>query len=161
MAKLTVIGIGNILMSDEGVGVRLVEKLRDLATWPNQIEFVDGGAGGLNLLNIIEGADRLIVFDAADMRLPPGQFRVISPDQVTEPSPDHYVSMHDVPLMETLSLCERFSHCPEPIRIMAIQPETIDFGRQLSDRLGDAFPGLLDAAGDLVRREAAEAGIEM
>jgi len=159
MAKLTVIGIGNILMSDEGVGVRLLEAVRDSRAWPDQVEFVDGGAGGLRLLNVIEQAERLTVFDAADMGLSPGQFRVISPDQIAEQSAEHFVSMHDVPFLETLRLCERFTRCPEILQVMAIQPATIEFGRELSRQLADAFEGLVEAARELVRRMACDAGL--
>ena len=81
MSHLTVLGIGNILMRDEGVGVRLMEAVRDARPWPGEVEFIDGGVGGLNLLNIIEEAARLVVFDAADMGLPPGQAWVIAPSR--------------------------------------------------------------------------------
>jgi hydrogenase maturation protease len=147
--SLTILGIGNILMRDEGVGVHLMEAVRDARPWPGEVEFIDGGVGGLNLLNIIEEAQRLIVFDAADMGLPPGQARVIAPEQVMDEDATGRLSMHEVPFIETLRLCEQFSRRP-PTTILAIQPAVIDRGRELSEGILAAFDGLKRQAIELV-----------
>ena len=149
MESLTILGIGNILMRDEGVGVRLMEAVRDARTWPGEVEFIDGGVGGLNLLNIIEEAARLIVFDAADMGLPPGQARVIAPEQVMDEDATGRLSMHEAPFIETLRLCEQFSRRP-PTTILAIQPAVIERGRELSEPILAAFDGLKRQAIELV-----------
>ena len=155
MAQLTVLGIGNILMRDEGVGVHLLPAVRDARPWPADVEFIDGGAGGLNLLNVIEEASRMVVFDAADLRLPPGECRVISPEQVCADTAGR-MTMHDMPFLETLQLCGQFSRRPAVVRILAIQPKVVDHGRTLSDELTAAMPALLRAAVELVEREVAE-----
>ena len=153
MAKLTVLGIGNILLRDEGVGVRLMEAVRDARDWPADVEFVDGGVGGLNLLHIIEEAGRLVVFDAAEMGLPPGQARVIVPEQVADDDATGRLSMHEVPFIETLRLCERFSRRP-PTTILAIQPAIVEHGRELSEQIIAAFEDLKRQATELI-----EAGV--
>lgn len=150
MAELTVLGIGNILMRDEGVGVRLLEAVQAARQWDESVEFIDGGAGGLNLLNVIERARRLVIFDAAEMQLLPGEFRVISPGQVAGDAPEHRISMHDVPVTETLELCRQFLHAPDDVRIFAVQPETVDFGRELSEPIRAAFHKLTFAAAEVV-----------
>ncbi len=152
MAKLTVLGIGNILMRDEGIGALLAEAVKIAHDWPKDVEFVDGGAGGLNLLNIIESADRLIVFDAAEMQLHPGGYRIISPQQLPAELPQHRVSMHDVPFLETLNLCENFAKRPEDVTIMAIQPGNIEFGRELSQELSSSFGKLVEVAIGLINK---------
>jgi hydrogenase maturation protease len=149
MATLTVLGIGNILMRDEGVGVRLMEAVRDAREWPCDVEFIDGGVGGLNLLNIIEEAHRLIVFDAADMGLPPGEARVIAPEQVMDEDAAGRLSMHEVPFIETLRLCERFFRRP-PTTILAIQPAAVEHGRELSGQIIATFDKLKQRGIDLV-----------
>jgi len=159
--ELTVLGIGNILMSDEGVGVRLMEAVRDGRRWPSGVEFIDGGAGGLGLLNVIESARRLVVFDAAEMQLPPGQCRVITPEQISDEPADHSASMHDVPFMETVGLCKQFGRSPELIRLLVVQPQTIQFGRQLSEVIRGLFTSLVSKADELVRQTAAEAGLRL
>ena len=149
MAKLTVLGIGNVLMGDEGVGVRVLAAVREARVWPEGVEFVDGGAGGMNLLNVIEAAERLVVFDAAEMHLPPGEFRVIAPEQVSADT-EGRMSMHDVPFLETLDLCERFGRRPERVAILAIQPKVVDYGRELSDELAAALEGIVAAGVALI-----------
>jgi len=150
VSSLTVLGLGNVLMSDEGVGVRLMEAVRDAHDWPADVEFIDGGAGGLNLLGVIERAERLLVFDAAEMHLAPGEHRVVTPDQLTDDAPVHRLSMHDVSFTETLRLCGQFLSRPDDVTILAIQPKTVDFGRELSPELTAAMPRLADAACELV-----------
>ena len=150
MASLTVLGIGNILMQDDGVGVRVMEAVRDARDWPDDVEFIDGGAGGLNLLNIIESAEHLVVFDSAEMNLPAGEHRIIHPRQVAEHSPAHRVSLHDVPFIETLRLCETFSQAPDDIVLLAIQPDVVDFGRELTPALSAALGGLTAAGVALI-----------
>lgn len=156
MARLTVLGLGNILMQDEGVGVRVMEAVRDGRRWPADIEFIDGGAGGMNLLNLIEQSASLVVFDAADMQLPPGQHRVITPEQVQREDLAGRVSLHRVPFLETLELCRQFLASPREVRILAIQPELIDYGRQLSATLTDAMPDLAAAGTALVESSLKE-----
>jgi len=154
MAKLTVLGIGNILMRDDGVGVRVMEAVRAARDWPNTIEFIDGGAGGMNLINVLEDADRLVVFDSADMKLPAGQCRVIAPRQVCDAPGEHRATMHDMPFIETLALVGRFLHRPEDVRILAIQPAVVDFGRELTEELKAAMPAIVRAGVELVAAAA-------
>jgi hydrogenase maturation protease len=158
MPNITVLGLGNILMRDEGVGVRLLEAVRDCRPWPAEVEFIDGGAGGLNLLNIIEESQRLVVFDAADMGLPPGEFRIITPEQLAADSTEHRLSMHDVSFMETLDLCGQFFRKPEVVKILAIQPGSIDHGRMLSGDMLAAMPQLIVAGARLVSEVVAAPG---
>jgi hydrogenase maturation protease len=156
MAKLTVLGLGNILMSDEGVGVRLVEAVRDARSWPADVEFIDGGVGGLGLMTAIEEANRLVVFDAAEMHLAPGESRVVTPGQLAAPDASARLSLHDVSFTETLRLCESFSRLPAVVRILAIQPKTVAFGRELSPDLRAAMPRLIQEGVELVERTAAD-----
>ena len=154
MARLTVLGIGNILMRDEGVGVRVMEAVRDSRHWPGDIEFIDGGAGGLNLLNVLEAAERLVVFDSAEMKLPAGEFRIVTPQQVRDEPAEHRVTLHDMPFIETLTLVGRFFHRPDDVRILAIQPAVVDYGRELSDELKAAMPAIVRAGAELVAAAA-------
>lgn len=148
MQTLTVLGIGNLLMRDDAIGVRLMEALRDSRPWGPDLLFVDGGAGGLNLLNVIEESPRLLVFDAADMRLAPGEFRVIAPDQVRSDSAGR-LSLHDCPFIETWSLARQFLHAPETT-LFAVQPALVERGVGLTAELSSVFDSLLAAATNLV-----------
>jgi hydrogenase maturation protease len=82
MARTLVLGLGNILMRDEGVGVRVVERLLEDCEFPPEVEVLDGGTLGLGLLPWVEEADRLLVIDAVDMGLEPGSTARLEGDEV-------------------------------------------------------------------------------
>ena len=67
-----VLGLGNMLMADDGVGLAALARLRDEWCLPHHVELVDGGTWGMNLLHIVEGADRLLIFDAISQGGAPG-----------------------------------------------------------------------------------------
>jgi hydrogenase maturation protease len=152
MAKLTVLGIGNVLMRDDGVGVRLLEAVRQGKAWPKEVEFIDGGAGGLKLMGVIESAEHLLVFDAADMQLPAGSYRTVSAEQLADQAAGR-ISLHDVPFVETLTLCRQFSTAPADVTILAIQPAQVDHGKGLSTALEREFDRLIQAAMALVEEK--------
>ncbi len=158
-AKLTVLGLGNILMLDEGLGVYLMEAVRDRRNWPEDIEFIDGGTGGLGLIDIIEKAQRLIVFDAADMNLPAGQYRVIRPEQL-ENTAEGRVSLHQMPFVETLALCEKFFRRPPLTVIFAVQPAEIAYGKGLSEEINAKFDILVHEGLKLAEQLLGEAAQE-
>lgn len=155
MRRLTVLGIGNILMRDEGIGPHLLQALSSALDWGDDVEFIDGGAGGLSLLNIIEEANSLIVIDAAQMNLPPGEHRLLTPEQIEAEDSHQKLSLHEMPFIQTLRLCEQYSRRPTDIVIFAIQPAEIGYGRELSAALREKFPQLLEAAVELVRQRLA------
>jgi hydrogenase maturation protease len=150
MAEVTVLGIGNTLMRDDGVGVRLMEAVRDSRPWADSVEFIDGGAGGLGLLSVIESARGLAVFDCVELGLLPGRHRIIDDEQIASEPPEHRLSLHDLSFLETLRLSRLESPGPEKVAILAIQPGAIDFGRELSAEVQAAFAGLVEAGISLV-----------
>jgi hydrogenase maturation protease len=133
-------------MQDEGIGVRVMEGLRDSRLWPAHVEFIDGGVGGLGLMNIIESAARLLVIDAAQMGLHAGEFRFVTPEQLAEDGDRHQLSLHDMPFGQTLDLCRQFLRAPSDVRIMAIQPGVASHGTSLSPTLSGAMGKLVQAA---------------
>lgn len=80
--RVLVLGIGNVLWADEGFGVRCVEVMAETRAVPDNVKLLDGGTQGLYLLPFLEEADALIVFDAIDFGLEPGEMRVLRDDDV-------------------------------------------------------------------------------
>ncbi len=80
--EVLVLGIGNLLWADEGFGVRAVEALNQAFHYPDGVELVDGGTLGLNLLPYVETSRRVLVFDAIDFGLAPGELRVLRDSEV-------------------------------------------------------------------------------
>lgn len=137
-------------MRDEGVGVRVMEAVRDARNWPPEVEFIDGGVGGLRLLPYIEEAHALAVFDAADMHLVAGEFRVVLENQLADEHTEHRISLHDISFLETLRLSEQFTRRPPVVRLLVIQPGVVDYGQELTSELAAAMPRLTEAGTKLV-----------
>lgn len=140
-----VLGLGNPLRGDDGIGPRVVEELlrRDL---PDHVEVVDGGSGGLSLLPTLEGWEHVIVVDSAQMGKSPGQFTRFTPRQV-ELSPRTF-SPHYASLAEVLTLADALGRSLPQIIIFGVQPDNIDWEQGLSPAVEEAIPkvirGILD-----------------
>jgi hydrogenase maturation protease len=121
--RITILGVGNILLKDEGVGVRVIERLDNDFQFPDHIRIVDGGVLGMRLMGIVADADVLIVVDAVQNNQPPGTLYRLAGDQV----PRRVLakqSMHQLDLPEVLALCSAIDHTPETI-VIGVEPEDI------------------------------------
>lgn len=121
--KIIVIGIGNILMSDEGVGVRVVERLMSEYSFPPNVELYDGGTTGMQgLLPLMEMADHLVVIDAVKGAGEPGSvYRYTLEDfRLTIPKK---LSAHDIGFIECLAVAEINETLPKSVVVIGIRPE--------------------------------------
>ena len=98
--KTAVLGAGNVLMGDDGVGVHVVKAMQEQGGLPEGIELIDAGTATLNVLGMLEGVEHLIIVDAVKSGAAPGTIYRFSPDDVTEPS-SRKVSLHQISLLET------------------------------------------------------------
>ncbi|MBI5792600.1 MAG: HyaD/HybD family hydrogenase maturation endopeptidase [Rhodocyclales bacterium] len=138
-----VLGIGNLLWADEGFGVRCVEKLA--AEWqvPPSVTVMDGGTQGLYLLPYVQGAKRLIVFDAIDYGLPPGTMKRVEGDEVPRFMGAKKMSLHQTGFQEVIAAADLTGQLPEALLLIGVQPEELeDYGGSLRPvvkaRLDDA-----------------------
>ena len=143
--RLTVLGLGNELLGDDGVGVYVVRALRG-EPLPDGVELVEAGTGGLSLVKLIEQAKALLVIDAAEMGAPVGTYRWLSPEQVGEPQGLN-VSLRDGWFIETLLAAGRLLRRPATT-IFAIQPASTQRRRGLSGELSAKVPELVHAVCD-------------
>ncbi len=138
--EVVVLGIGNVLWADEGFGVRAVEAFHEAFAFPPDVLLLDGGTLGLNLLEYVASARRVLVFDAIDFGLAPGTLRVLRDAEVpawgrTKLSP-HQTGFNDV-----LALAQLNDHAPESIVAIGVQPvELADFGGSLRDPVKAQLP---------------------
>jgi hydrogenase maturation protease len=95
-----VIGLGNTLMSDEGVGVRVVQRLSDFADRFPQVDFADAGTGGMSILHLIEGRDKVIFIDCAKMGDEPGCIRKLTLRKIKSAKVLANQSLHEVDLIK-------------------------------------------------------------
>jgi hydrogenase maturation protease len=122
--QITIMGVGNILYRDEGVGIRAVERIEQRYEFPDHIVPVDGGVLGVNLMGVISQADKLIVIDAVYNNGRPGDLHRLAGEQI----PKRIVaknSLHQVDLLEALTLCSAIDKNPETV-IVGIEPQDIE-----------------------------------
>ena len=138
MRKATVVlGLGNPLMADEGIGVHLIERLARCAERYPDVDLIDAGTGGMSLLHLIEGRAKAIFLDCAFMGLEPGSLRRFTPEEVRTTKVLAHQSLHEADLLRILSLAEQLGQCPEEIIIFGIEPEVVEPRQGLSAALLD------------------------
>lgn len=153
--RILVLGVGNPLMRDDGVGPRVVELLLSGYEFPDNVEVVDSGTMSFMIIDVIKDADRLVVVDAVkETGQPAGTVFRMTPDEIAPNSVYH--SLHDTRLVDVLQAVELMGSTPETIAI-GVQIDTIEeWVLELSDPVAAAIP----IAAGAVLDELASLGIE-
>lgn len=144
-----VVGLGNPLMADEGIGVVLVEELEKLAAagkLPTEtVEYYDGGTGGMYLLHTIADRKKAILIDCCIMGTEPGTIRRFTPDDVKSVKQMAHLSLHEVDILKVLELAEQIGSCPEEIVIFGIEPVSITQQLHLNKQIKAKIPDYIAA----------------
>lgn len=148
-APVMVLGIGNILLRDEGVGVRAIEAMQSMSL-PPDVELLDGGTCGADLVDEIASRHKLIVIDAVKTDAPAGAIFRLTPDQLLHG--DQQMSLHEFGMMDTLAMARTLGCPPREVVIFGVQPEVVEYGLELSDTVKACLPRLIQA----VLKEAAD-----
>lgn len=154
---IVVLGIGNVLWADEGFGVRCVEALDQRFRFAPHVSLVDGGTQGLYLIQHVQAARKLLIFDAIDYGLPAGTLKLIENDEVPRFMGAKKMSLHQTGFQEVLSLAQLTEHYPEQVLLVGCQPEELeDYGGSLRPRIREAMEAALLVGLDALRRWGAE-----
>jgi hydrogenase maturation protease len=143
--RKAVLGLGNLLNRDEGLGVRAL-KLLDLRLGrQHDFELLDGGVLGLNLLMIVEECSHLLVLDAVNVGKSPGTVVELSKEHIP-----HYagvkLSQHQVSFQEVLGMAKLRGYLPNYLHLVGIQPEDVSLGLELSPTVERALPEVVSRA---------------
>jgi hydrogenase maturation protease len=144
-----ILGVGNILLGDEGIGVRVVEAMKDMDT-PGDVELLDGGTASLDLLQILDGRKKVIIIDAVQGGEEPGTLYRFTPGDIRANRPVS-TSLHQVGLLETLSTLELSGNPPRDITIFGIEPENLDWSLELSPGIAALIPRIIELVLDDIR----------
>lgn len=148
--RIVVLGIGNILMTDEGIGPHAVDALQKRYALPDEVEVVDGGTAGMELIRYVSGADHLIVVDAVRVGQPPASVVRMTGDAVpaffrTKLSP-HQVGLSD--LLATLTI---LGESPGTVTLIGVQPESFDMNMDLSPAVAAKLDTVVEMVADELR----------
>lgn len=142
--KIVVIGVGNLLLKDEGVGVHVAQELQKRGL-PSAVEVHDGGVAGIGLLDLFPGVSKVLLIDAAEMNLDAGALVRFTPEEVAGKVGGPRFSAHDIGLLEVLELARALDQCPPEVVIFGIQPKEISWGTELSPEVQASIPKITEA----------------
>jgi hydrogenase maturation protease len=158
MMDILVLGLGNILLGDEGVGVRVVERLRERFEFPGRVRVMDGGTLGLDLLPYLEEAARLIVVDAVQARQAPGTLVRMEGDQIPVFLDAAKVSPHQEGLSDLLAVATLKGYLPDEMLLLGVQIEDLGVGLELSPAVAAQIDRVVDQVVDELARWDIRAG---
>jgi hydrogenase maturation protease len=149
-SRITIVGMGNLLLQDEGVGVHVVRILQKMAL-PDGVEVIDGGTSP-EISSYIESAEKLIVIDAMETGGIPGSvYRILIDDLTTEVS--SLTSIHEVNLISMLKIMRLLDKGPQETVIIGIQPKDMDWGTELSPELQEKIPQIVQIVLEEIKNE--------
>ena len=130
---ILVLGIGNLLWADEGFGVRMVEALHERYAFPERVRLMDGGTQGLYLVQYVQSAKKMLVFDALDYQLKPGEVKLVRNEDVPNFLHAKKMSLHQSGFQEVLATAKLTGKYPEEILLVGVQPlDMEDYGGSLT-----------------------------
>ena len=150
--KTLVLGIGNTLLTDEGVGVHVLHALESRLAHLSDVTLLDGGTLSFTLAGPIEEADALIVVDAANIKSEPGEWTLLEGEDMDAfLTSNRKASVHEVGLTDLRAIAILAGHWPEKRAMLAIQPQTIDWGEHPTPAVAAAISPACTAIHDLIR----------
>jgi len=154
LKSIMVIGVGNVLMTDEGFGIHVVKRMEQMFEFPENVEIVDGGVLGVHLLGINSKPDYLIVVDVVRGGGQPGDlYRIEQKDIPARIRAKN--SVHQVDFLEALALCQAMDHQPEVV-VLGVEPEDI---KTLTTGLTETTEKKVGPVIDLVVAELEKLGV--
>jgi len=145
MKKVAVIGIGNLLMTDDGIGIHVVDELKKRKL-PQNVEVHDGRTNAFLIMEQMEGADKAVLIDAYKKDGKPGSIYKFE----VKPGVDYHgdrleLSLHDLDFMSMLRVGPNVYDLPEDIVVIGVEPERLEVGLGLSETLKKAIPDIIEA----------------
>jgi hydrogenase maturation protease len=137
-APIRVLGVGNVLTSDDGLGPTVAARLVAKYSFPQEVEIIDVGTPGLDFTPFLANADTVIVLDAVRAKEAPGTVRIWRNEELLSAPPVARTSPHEPGLREALMATELTDSSPDNIVLIGVVPVTVDAGTHLSGAVGEA-----------------------
>lgn len=137
--EITLLGVGNILLTDEGLGVHVVNELRDAYTFTPEINIIDGGTMGMELLTYMRGMKKLLLVDAVNGGEKPGTVYEFPHKELEKYFTDH-ISVHEVGMQDILRIRHIQEEPLEDAVVIGVEPASLDVGFEPSEPVAAVLP---------------------
>lgn len=128
---VTILGVGNTLLQDEGFGVRVIEEMTRRFSFPAHVQVLDGGTLGMELLRFLKGSEKLIIVDAIAGDEPPGTIYQFNNDQVKAYFKEK-VSAHELGIQDVLAVMEVLDEPISEMAVLGVQPASLEVSLELT-----------------------------
>ncbi|SRR5690554_3375298 len=150
--SIGIMGLGNLLLSDEGFGVHCIQYLEKNYQLPENVEVIDGGTGGILLAPFIEEHDELYVIDVVDIEDAPGSVHYFTDADMRCGDIQTRMSPHQVGMLDILDICRIRGMVPDKVHFIAVVPESLEPGMELTPllqgRIKDVLQVLIEKLGE-------------
>ena len=145
VSEITVLGIGNTILSDEGFGVRVVEYLKKNFTFPENVALIDGGTLGVELEHFIIGTQKLLIIDSIDGGVEAGKIFHLRGDEIL----NHFtqkISAHEIGIQDILTMLEITDKKIPVVELLGVQPYSLEAGIELTEPMQKLVPSFAKKA---------------
>ena len=140
--EVAIVGVGNLLFSDEGVGIHVVRALREFSL-PSYLRVFEFGTRGLEILEAVEGFEKVVIVDAVRSGAAPGSIRRWRLGELLDATAPRMVSLHEMDLLTALKIGRATAKLPSDVVIIGVEPKVLSPGLELSPELKAGFRELL------------------
>lgn len=155
--KIGILGVGNLIVGDEGFGVHAVRYLEEHYEFPDNVLILDGGTAGIYMSPFLEECDPVLVIDVVDIDAEPGSMHYYSSEDVKAGKLSTRMSPHQLGLLEVLEICKLRDSAPETLEFYCVVPHHLDTSTELSDVVA---PRVKDIS-EIVLKRLAELGVQV
>lgn len=150
--KTVVLGLGNLLLTDEGVGVHVINRMMEM-DFPPEVELVEGGVDGLRLMSVVVGTDRLIVVDAVKGGGSPGSIYRFGPEDIVSHTDTSKMSVHQIGILEVIRLSGLVGKLPKTT-IIGVEPKSVEVGMELTPEIQSKVPRIIELVSNELKDSA-------
>jgi hydrogenase maturation protease len=151
---IVVLGVGNLLLSDEGIGVHVANRLLEMEL-PASVRVIEGGTDGFRLMNVVTGADRVIVIDAVKGGGEPGSIYRFDIEDAPSSPETYKTSVHQIGILEVFHFSEFLGKPPEAT-IIGVEPKSMEMSMELSPEIEAKVPRIIELVLEEVNKYLAE-----
>lgn len=144
MKKIAIIGIGNTLRKDDGIGIVILKILKNNDILSENIELIDGGTSSINLIHILHKYDIIIFIDAMNLDRKVGESRLIDFENFTLKFNKKFHSFHSFDTIEIINLSKKINKSSTKFYFFGIQPKDISFGTNLTKELSEKIDSIIE-----------------